>query len=127
MRLTAVYAKIVDRLTVQEAPIEKNGVINFNFNKDMCLAYGYMNLIETQKIGDVAVYNVVDGQIVQSWVSIDVEVYKVRATELIRAKYSVDEELAFHRKRDSHPIEFKGYFDFCEGCKKTAKMEQLPV
>ncbi len=35
----------------------------------------------------------------------------------IRAKYSVDDEIAILRQRDTKPDEFQEYFDFVEGIK----------
>lgn len=49
--------------------------------------------------------------------------YEQRVQQLIREKYSVDEELAIQRQRDTKVEEFKAYFDFCEECKTQAKAE----
>ena len=38
----------------------------------------------------------------------------------IREKYSLSEELAIQRQRDTKPEAFQEYFDFCEECKKRA-------
>lgn len=40
--------------------------------------------------------------------------------DLIRAKYTVDQEIAINRQRDTKPEEFQEYFDFCEQCKQKA-------
>jgi hypothetical protein len=42
---------------------------------------------------------------------------KERIVSTIREKYSVDDELAILRQRDSKPEEFKEYFDFVESIK----------
>lgn len=47
--------------------------------------------------------------------------YEQKVIELIRQKYSLDEELAIQRQRDAKPIEFQQYFDYCEQCKIEAK------
>ena len=39
----------------------------------------------------------------------------------IRKKYSLNEELALQRQRDTKPKEFQEYFDYCEECKTQAK------
>ena len=39
----------------------------------------------------------------------------------IRARYSLSEELAIQRQRDSKPEEFKEYYEYCEKCKNEAK------
>lgn len=49
--------------------------------------------------------------------------YEEKVVSLIREKYSVDDELAIQRQRDSKPEEFKEYFDYCEECKQKAKEE----
>jgi hypothetical protein len=47
--------------------------------------------------------------------------YEQKVINLIRTKYTLDEELAIQRQRDTKPDEFKTYFDFCEECKINAK------
>ena len=47
--------------------------------------------------------------------------YEETVTELIRRRYSLDNELSISRQRDSKPDEFKEYYDYCESCKKDAK------
>lgn len=47
--------------------------------------------------------------------------YEEKVVELIRTKYSVDDELAILRQRDSKPDEFIEYNEFCELCKQKAK------
>jgi hypothetical protein len=46
--------------------------------------------------------------------------YDQLVSDLIRAKYTVDQELAINRQRDTKPEEFQAYFDFCEKCKQKA-------
>ena len=50
--------------------------------------------------------------------------YEERVSELIRERYSLDNELAIQRQRDTKPEEFQEYFDFCENCKRIAKGEE---
>lgn len=40
---------------------------------------------------------------------------------LIRERYSLSEELAIQRQRDTKPEEFEAYFNYCEECKVKAK------
>ena len=49
--------------------------------------------------------------------------YEEKVVTLIRQKYSLDEELAIQRQRDTKPEEFKEYFTYCEECKMKAKEE----
>ena len=51
------------------------------------------------------------------------EQYKNRIVELIREKYSVDDELAILRQRDSKIDEFNAYNSFVEECKQQARRE----
>lgn len=41
----------------------------------------------------------------------------------IRKKYSLSQELAILRQRDSKPDEYKEYFEYCEECKAVARKE----
>lgn len=41
----------------------------------------------------------------------------------IRKRYSVNQELAILRQRDSKPAEFAAYNEYVEQCKAQAKME----
>ena len=50
--------------------------------------------------------------------------YDQLVSDLIRAKYTIDQELAINRQRDTKPEEFQAYFDFCEQC-KTKAHEQI--
>jgi hypothetical protein len=47
--------------------------------------------------------------------------YKEKIIQKIRTKYSVDDELAILRQRESKPEEFKEYFDFVESIKLAIK------
>lgn len=47
--------------------------------------------------------------------------YDIMVSELIREKYSLSDELALHRQRDSKPDEFAEYDAFVEDCKAQAK------
>jgi hypothetical protein len=49
--------------------------------------------------------------------------YEQLVQSYIRERYSVDEELALNRQRNTKVDEFKAYFDFCESCKVRAKAE----
>ena len=47
--------------------------------------------------------------------------YDMIVSGLIREKYSISDELALHRQRDSKPDEFVEYNAFVEDCKTQAK------
>ena len=53
----------------------------------------------------------------------DTRSYSEKVVSLIREKYSLDEELAIQRQRDTKPEEFQEYFNYCEECKKKARGE----
>lgn len=52
-----------------------------------------------------------------------VPTYEERVEQLIREKYSVSQEFAIQRQRDTKPSEFEEYFAYCEECKAKAKNE----
>ena len=54
---------------------------------------------------------------------VDVTDYGERVNDLIRAKYSVSEEFAILRQRDNKPEEYQKYYEYCENCKKTCRIE----
>lgn len=47
--------------------------------------------------------------------------YSTNISSLIRRRYSVNDELAILRQRDSKPDEFAEYNTYCEQCKAKAK------
>lgn len=49
--------------------------------------------------------------------------YKSRIVELIRKKYSIDDEIAILRQREEKHDEFVDYNEFVENCKRTAYNE----
>lgn len=51
------------------------------------------------------------------------ELYHQRVVELLREKYSVNEELSILRQRDTKTEEFNEYNSFVEECKSKAKEE----
>lgn len=46
--------------------------------------------------------------------------YDQLVSDLIRERYTVDQELAINRQRETKPEEFQEYFNFCEQCKQKA-------
>lgn len=46
--------------------------------------------------------------------------YEQRVVNLIRDRYSIDDEIGINRQKDSKPDEFQEYFDYCEWCKNEA-------
>ena len=50
-----------------------------------------------------------------------VPTYEERVVYLIREKYTIDDELAILRQRDSKPEEFAEYNAYCEECKEKSR------
>jgi hypothetical protein len=50
-----------------------------------------------------------------------VPTYEERVVELIREKYSIDDEIAILRQKDTKQEEYQAWYDFCEACKAQAK------
>lgn len=51
--------------------------------------------------------------------------YEDRVVELLRKKYTLNQELAILRQRNEKPEEYQAYHDYAEQCKATAKREIL--
>ena len=51
--------------------------------------------------------------------------YDQLVSDLIRERYTIDQELAINRQRDTKPEEFQEYFDYCENCKIKAHEQVL--
>ena len=81
------------------------------------------------QVGDKQIINPTEEQIlndgwivyVQEPVEPYVPTYEECVEQLIREKYSINQELAIQRQRDTKPSEFEEYFAFCEECKTMAK------
>lgn len=50
-----------------------------------------------------------------------VPAYEERVEQLIRERYSLNQELAIQRQRDTKVDEFNAYYEYCEECKTKAK------
>lgn len=51
------------------------------------------------------------------------KLYANLVSKLIRERYSVDDEMAILRQRDTKPEEWETYNTFCEECKAKARKE----
>lgn len=54
-----------------------------------------------------------------------VPTYEERVEQLIRERYSLNQELAIQRQRETKVDEFNAYYEYCEECKTKAKEEEL--
>lgn len=70
-----------------------------------------------------------NGNIIEYDTKNEKDIYKPTYEEIvqqkIRARYSIDEELAIQRQRDTKPDEFQEYYNYCEQCKAEARVEVL--
>ena len=89
---------------INEIIICNNGVQVINPTEEMILADGWQE------------YMVPDAEPC-------IPTYEERVEQLIREKYSINQELAIQRQRDTKPSEFEEYFAYCEECKAKAKDE----
>jgi hypothetical protein len=48
--------------------------------------------------------------------------YETKIVSLIRKKYSINQELAILRQRDTKPTEFEEYNEYVEQCKRQVKL-----
>lgn len=51
------------------------------------------------------------------------KLYSSLVSKLIRERYSVDDEMAILRQKETKPEEWKEYNSYCEDCKAKAKAE----
>lgn len=49
------------------------------------------------------------------------KLYPELVEELIRQRYTISQELAINRQRDTKPTQFEEYNSYCENCKAEAK------
>ena len=54
-----------------------------------------------------------------------VPTYEERVVELIRERYSIDDEIAILRQKDTKQDEYQAWYDFCEACKAQAKGDSV--
>ena len=55
--------------------------------------------------------------------SVPMPTYEQRVQQIIRERYSVADELAILRQRDTKPDEFAAYFEYAEQCKTQAEKQ----
>ena len=125
IRIKPLFVKIIDRVTIQEAPSVFEGKIGFNNSEQLCNKEGFYRLIEAEKTGNIACYEQVGNTVVQEWASINLDEYSRRVVQNIRKRYSEDEELSILRKKDYERAKFVEYNEYCEQAKREVKIELL--
>ena len=54
-----------------------------------------------------------------------VPTYEERVVELIRERYSINDEIAILRQKDTKQDEYQAWYDYCEACKAQAKGDNV--
>lgn len=101
--------KIFDNLNYQAYPIV-DGMVEVNEST-------------LQQIGSTLQFKGTDGS-VEPYTKPTFKIgYEQLVDSKIRERYTLSQELAILRQRDSKPSEYQEYFDYCEQCKAEAKIE----
>lgn len=118
-----------------EAPnsIIYNGFMCFNPKPEHYIANGYYEVVTAEVpeelIGKARkqIYVKKENYISCEWVEDTAPqsqiAYKEAIIEKVRAVYSIDDEIAILRQKDTKPEEFEAYYNFVEQCKQEAKAE----
>ena len=118
-----------------EAPncIIYNGFMCFNPKPEHYIANGYYEVItadvpeelmgKARKQIYVQKENYISREWVEDIVTQNSTIYKKAIIEKVRAVYSIDDEIAILRQKDTKPEEFETYYNFVEQCKAKTKAE----
>ena len=133
-----MYAKLINgELIPAPNKIEKDGMLIVNPKGDLLKQLGYKEVVYPISDNTDLGYNettipmtpvyvekedFISVSYVETLPSDLVKIsYEDRVVSLIREKYSVDDELAIIRQKDTKPEEFNTYFSFVEDCKAKVK------
>ena len=84
----------------------------------------WLELIDGQAAGMLITEDEQGSPVLTEYVnSVPVPTYEQRVQQSIRERYSVDDELAILRQRDTQPDEFAAYYEYAEQCKAQAKKQ----
>ena len=84
----------------------------------------WLELIDGQAAGMLITEDEPGSPVLTEYVnSVPVPTYEQRVQQSIRERYSVDDELAILRQRDTKPDEFAAYYEYAEQCKAQAKKQ----
>ena len=84
----------------------------------------WLELIDGQAAGMLITEDEQGSPVLTEYVnSVPVPTYEQRVQQSIRERYSVDDELAILRQRDTKPDEFAAYYEYAEHCKAQAKKQ----
>lgn len=127
------YAKITDgKLEIMPASIEINGMEVINPTAEQALSQGWYpfydavpHVTDKKWYHTVAKPELADGVIryAEEEVKDEQPDRDALIVQKIRENYTLDEELAIQRQRDTKPDEFEAYFAVCEDAKVWADSE----
>ena len=84
----------------------------------------WLELIDGQAAGMLITEDEQGSPVLTEYVnSVPVPTYEQRVQQSIRERYSVDDELAILRQRDTKPDEFAAYYEYAEQCKAQEKKQ----
>lgn len=84
----------------------------------------WLELIDGQAAGMLITEDEQGSPVLTEYVNrVPVPTYEQRVQQSIRERYSVDDELAILRQRDTKPDEFAAYYEYAEQCKAQAKKQ----
>ena len=84
----------------------------------------WLELIDGQAAGMLITEDEQGSPVLTEYVnSVPVPTYEQRVQQSIRERYSVDDELAILRQRDTKPDEFAAYFEYAEQCTAQSKKQ----
>lgn len=84
----------------------------------------WLELIDGQAAGMLITEDEQGSPVLTEYVnSVPVPTCEQRVQQSIRERYSVADELAILRQRDTKPDEFAAYFEYAEQCKAQAKKQ----
>lgn len=119
-----MFYKIIDEYTVEKFknPLKIEDKHIFTNSRKLLNENGYYRLVDTEYPQDDKFYKTAymleNNVIIKGWVEIeDTRTYQERVVNRIRKVYSVDDELAILRQRDTKPEEFAEYNNFVEKVK----------
>lgn len=119
-----MFYRLIDENTIQIAPkpLHINGNDVFTNSEKTHNEQGYYRLVPMDypqdRVNYKRAYALEDNVIVERWVETeDTRKFEERVVSRIREVYSVDDELAILRQRDSKPEEFEEYNTFAEKIK----------
>lgn len=99
------YKRTIEGVTEYfREPLISGGKQIFNPSEEMILAAGWEEYTSEETASEEYV-----------------PTYEERVVELIRERYSIDDEIAILRQKDTKADEFDAWYAYCEQCKQEAR------